>query len=117
MVFGVDGDLHIVADSGGAFAAGRHRTGVRIGQRDLLIRCLLDCLLHHLQGLHLLAQAGNLLLQPDRLGRGDIALFAVSSVERPQVTRNAGLHLFHPPGDLGNRIVLVAIAVLCSNSH
>jgi hypothetical protein len=24
MVLGVDGDLHIVADGGGAFAAGRH---------------------------------------------------------------------------------------------
>src|SRR4051812_29656689 len=47
-----------------------------------------------------LTQAGNLLLQPDRLGLGDIALFAIGSVERPQVTRDAGLDLFHPPGDL-----------------
>jgi hypothetical protein len=62
MVFGVDGDLHIVADSGGAFAAGRHRPGVGVGQRDLLVGRILDRLLHHLQGLHLLAQAGNLLL-------------------------------------------------------
>ena len=31
MVLGVDGDLHIVADGRGAFAAGRHRTVVGIG--------------------------------------------------------------------------------------
>ncbi len=109
MVLGIDGDLHIVADGGGAFAAGRHRTGIGVGQRDLLVRCVLDPLLHHLQGLHLLAQAGNLLLQSDRLGRGDIALFAVGSVERPQVMRDAGLDLLHPPGDLGDRVVLVAV--------
>jgi hypothetical protein len=56
-----------------------------------------------------LAQAGNLLLQPDRLGLGDIALFAVGPVQCPQVTRDAGVPLFHPPGDLGHRVVLVAI--------
>ena len=109
MVLGVDGDLHIVADGGGAFAAGRHRTGVGIGQRDLLVGCVLNRLLHHLQGLHLPAQAGNLLLQPDRLGLGDIALFAVGPVQRPQVTRDAGIDLLHPPGDLGDRVILVAV--------
>src|ERR1700751_2430619 len=82
MVLGVDGDLYIVADGGGTFAAGRHRTGVGVGQRDLLVGCVLNRLLHHLQGAHLPTQAGNLLLQPDRLGLGDIALFAVGSVHR-----------------------------------
>src|SRR6201987_4884106 len=82
MVLGIDGDLYIVADGSGAFAARRHRTGVGIGQRDLLGGCLLNRLLHYLQGAHLSAQAGNLLLQPDRLGLGDIALFAVGSVHR-----------------------------------
>jgi hypothetical protein len=54
----------------------------------LLVGGVLNGLLHHLQGEHLPAQAGNLLLlQPDRLGLGDIALFAVGSVQRPQVTR------------------------------
>src|ERR1700719_3279501 len=69
----------------------------------------LNRLLHHLQGLHLSAQAGNLLLQSTRLGLGDIALFAVGSVQRPQVTRDAGLDLLHPPADLGYGVVLVAI--------
>src|SRR5215469_2935531 len=109
MVLGVDGDLYIVADGSGAFAASSHRTGVGIGQRDLLIGCLLNRLLHHLQGLHLSAQAGNLLLQSDRLGLGDIALFAVGSVQCSQVPRDAGVDLLHPPNDLGDRVIFVAI--------
>src|SRR5262249_33288069 len=109
MVLGVDGDLYIVADGSGAFAASRHRTGVGIGQRDLLVGCVLNSPLHLLQGLHLPAQAGNLLLQPDRLGLGDIALFAVGLVQRSQVTRNAGVNLLHSPDDLGYRVILVAI--------
>src|SRR6516164_6669979 len=44
-----------------------------------------------MQGVHLPAQAGNLLLQPDRLGLGDTALFAVGLVQRSQVTRDAGV--------------------------
>jgi hypothetical protein len=65
----------------------------------LLVGRVLDGLLHHLQGVHLLAQPGNLLLQPDRLGLGDIALFAVGAVQRSQITRDAGVDLFDPPGD------------------
>ena len=48
MVLGVDDDLYIVADGSGAFAAGRHRTGVRIGQRDRLVGRVLNRLLDHL---------------------------------------------------------------------
>jgi hypothetical protein len=40
-VLGIDGDLHIVADNARALAAGRHRAGIGIGQRDLFVgRCL-----------------------------------------------------------------------------
>jgi hypothetical protein len=35
VVLGVDGDLSIVADGDGALAAGRHRSGIGVGQRDL----------------------------------------------------------------------------------
>src|SRR6516162_6291310 len=66
-------------------------------------------LLHRLQGLHLSAQAGNLRLQPARLGLGDIALFAVGSVQRPQVARDASVNLLRPPGDLGDRVILVRV--------
>src|SRR5439155_6757820 len=61
------------------------------------------------QSLDLSAQAGNLLLQPARLSLGDIALFAVGLVQRSQVTGDAGVDLLHPPGDLGDGVVLVSI--------
>lgn len=32
---GADGDLRVVTDGDGAFAAGRHRSGLGVGQRDL----------------------------------------------------------------------------------
>jgi hypothetical protein len=38
MMYGVDGDLDIVADDTGASTARRHRAGIGIGQRYLLIR-------------------------------------------------------------------------------
>jgi len=41
-VLRVDGDLHVVADGGSAFATGRHRSGVGIGQRDLLVGRVLN---------------------------------------------------------------------------
>ena len=37
VMFGIDGDLHIVADHARAAPAGRHRAAVGVGQRDLLI--------------------------------------------------------------------------------
>ena len=37
VMFGIDSDLHIVADHAGAAPAGRHRAAVRIGEPDLLI--------------------------------------------------------------------------------
>jgi hypothetical protein len=38
MKLGVDGNLNIVADDARAATAGRHRVGIRIGQRYLLVR-------------------------------------------------------------------------------
>jgi hypothetical protein len=38
VVFGVHSDLHVIADNARAAPAGRHRTRVGIGQRNLLIR-------------------------------------------------------------------------------
>jgi hypothetical protein len=36
-VLGIDGDLRIVADNASALTAGRHRTGIEIGQGDLFV--------------------------------------------------------------------------------
>ena len=35
----IDSGLHVVADHSGASAAGRHRPGIGIRQRYLLVRC------------------------------------------------------------------------------
>jgi transposase len=40
MVLGIDCGLHVVADDPGVLAARRHRTRIRIGQRDLLVLAL-----------------------------------------------------------------------------
>jgi hypothetical protein len=39
MMLGLDGNLDVVADDARASAAGRHRAGIRVGQRDLVVRC------------------------------------------------------------------------------
>jgi hypothetical protein len=96
MVLGVDGDLHIVADHAGSAPAGGHGPRIRIGQRDLLVGRVLNRLLHLLQGPHLSAQAGDLLLQADQLDFSDIVLVAVGPVQCRQVTRDAGVDLLAP---------------------
>jgi hypothetical protein len=82
MVLGVDGDLDIVTDDAGTSAAGRHRAGIGIGQRDLLVRHDEHLHLENLKTLHLLLQLLDLLLQAaglgfERLGR----LLPVGGVE------------------------------------
>ena len=52
LVLGVDGDLDVVTDDPAAAAAGRHRTGVRIGQRELLVGRGIKGRLQRLEGRH-----------------------------------------------------------------
>ena len=64
MMCGVDGDLDVIADDTGASTAGRHRAGIRIGQRDLPDPELASILyLENLETLHLLLQLRDLLFQ------------------------------------------------------
>jgi hypothetical protein len=100
VVFGVDRGLHVVADHAGSAPAGGHgaRTGVR--QRHLFVRRGLDLLFHRLQGLHLLAQAGDLVLDAGGLGLGDVAVFAVGPIQGRKVARDAGVDLVQALGDL-----------------
>jgi len=53
MMLGVNSDLDIVADDAGAFAAGRHRAGVGIGERNLFVGCRFHLPLHLFERLHL----------------------------------------------------------------
>src|ERR1700738_1973512 len=64
---------------------------------------------HLLQELHLATQAGNLVLDAGCLGFGEIASFAFSTVQRHEITHDAGVNLHHPLADLGHREVLVAV--------
>ena len=110
MMFGVDGDLDVVADDTGASAAGRHRAGIRIGQRYLLVRCGKHLHLENLETLHLLLQLRDLLFQAARLGFERLGrLLPVGGVELLQIARDALLDLRHAPLHLGAREVLVAV--------
>src|SRR6188472_4613500 len=110
MMCGVDGDLDVVANDPRAAAAGRHRAGIRIGQRYLLVRCGKHLHLENLEPLHLLLQHRDLLFQAARLGLERLGRrLPVGGVELLQIARNALLDLRHAPVHLGAREVLVAI--------
>jgi len=66
-------------------------------------------LFHRLESLHLPPQAGDLVLDAAGLGFGDVALFAVSSIQGRQIACDAGVHLLHALGDLGQCEVLVSV--------
>jgi hypothetical protein len=61
---------------------------------------------HRLESLHLPPQTGDLVLDAASLGFGDVALFAVSSIQGRQIARDAGVHLLHALGDLSQCEVL-----------
>ena len=110
MMFGVDGNLDVVADDAGAATAGRHRASIRIGQRYLLVRCGKHLHLEDLEPLHLLPQHRDLLFQTTRLGLERFArLLPVGSVKLLQIARDALLDLRHAPVHLGAREVLVRL--------
>ena len=62
MVPGIDGRLYVVANHAGPSAAGRHRVGIRVGQRQLLVRLLLQLDLDFAEVFHLLAEFFKLFL-------------------------------------------------------
>ena len=62
MMLCIDSRLHIVADNPSSLAIGRHCTSIWIGQRDLVIRRGLNGDFHLSKVLHLLLQAGELVL-------------------------------------------------------
>jgi hypothetical protein len=64
MMFGVDSDLHVIADDARAAAARCHRTTVGIGPRDLPIGRSKHLLLVDIKLAHLLLQLCQLLGEP-----------------------------------------------------
>ena len=65
VMLGIDGGLDVVADHAAPAPARRHRAGVWIGQRDLLVRRSAHRRLKGLERRHLLAKSRDLVLQPD----------------------------------------------------
>ena len=110
MMFGLDGNLDVVANDAGAAAAGRHRAGIGIGQRDLLVRRGKHVRLENREPPHLLLQLLDLLFEAARLGLERLGrLLPVGSVELLQIARHALLDLRHPPLHLRPREVPVAV--------
>src|SRR5262249_17904132 len=99
-----------VADNTGAAPARRHRAGIGIRQRYLLIRSGEHLHPENLEAMHLLLQLRDLLFQVARLGFKCLGrLLPVGGVELLQIARDTLLNLRHAPVHLGAREVLVAI--------
>ena len=108
VVLGIHCRLHVVADDAGSPAVGRHRAGVRIGQRDLLVRRGLDRDVHLAKVLHLLFQADELVLQTHFFGFRTLAFLPVGRVQRRHVPGDVCIDLLDPPLDGSLCVVLVA---------
>src|SRR4029453_499281 len=94
VMLGIDRNLDVVAHDTGASAAGRHRAGIGIGQRYLLVRCREHSRLEGMQALHLPFQLRDLLRQAARLGFERLGWFLpIGAVELLQITRDALLNL------------------------
>ena len=102
MMLGFDRNLDVVANDAGAAAAGRHRAGIGIGQRDLLVRGGEHLLPETLEPPHLLLQRLDLLFEAVRLGYEGLRRFLpVGSVELFKIARDALFDLRYAPLHLG----------------
>src|SRR5258708_39388969 len=94
MMLRIYGDLHVVADDAGAASARRHRTRIRIGQRNLLIGRGEHLLLDRSQALDLARELGKLLLEMRRPRRERFrGLLQIGGVRLARIPRP-------PPPDL-----------------
>lgn len=99
-MLGIDRALHVVTDD--AAAPCLHRTGIRVGQGNLLVGRLVELHLDLLERLHLRLQGRDLVPEWFGLGFGNIRFLSVGRVERNQVAIDARFNLFHPPLQLGD---------------
>ncbi len=107
---GVNGCLHVVADDAGAAPTGRHRAGIGIRERDLLIGHGEALLVDGLQALHLFGKRRDFFIEavdPHRAGLG--VLLAIGALKLMHIARDALLDLRHPPRHLALGEVAVAI--------
>src|SRR4030088_2103616 len=110
MMLSIHSDLHVVADDARATSARRHRTRIRVGQRNLLIGRGEHLLLDRSQALDLARELGKLLLEMCRLRSKRFRWFLqVGGVELAQIARHALLDLSKAALHLRAREVLVAV--------
>src|SRR5437899_3007880 len=97
MMLRIHSDLYVIADDARAAPARRHRTRIRVGQRNLLIGRGQHLLVDRFQTLHLGRQLGKLLLEVRRLrSEGFCWFLQVGGVELAQIPRHALLDLSKP---------------------
>jgi uncharacterized protein (UPF0548 family) len=90
MMLSVHGDLDVVAYEARASAARRHRTGVRIGQRSLLVGRGQHLFLDRREALHLTFEFRELLLEPRRLERQRLGrLLSIGRVELTEIPQRS----------------------------
>ena len=110
MMFGVDRDLHVVANDAGATPARRHGSRVRIGQRDLLIGRSQHLLLIGRELRHLLFQLNELFLEARRLQCERLRwLVTVGRIELAQIPRHTFFELRASAIDLAAREIPIPI--------
>jgi hypothetical protein len=93
MVLGIDRNLHVVPDDAGTAPTRRHRAGVRIGERDLLVGRGEHLFLDRREALHLNFEFREFFLEPRRLERERLRrLLPIRRVELAEIPRTPPSH-------------------------
>ena len=108
MVLGIDRGLHIVADDSGVLAARRHRTRIRVSQRDLLVLALHHLGIDRTELLDLFHQFHDFVLEPHNLCLWYRITTSVGSLQLRYVARDALVNPLKTPFHLGLGEVLIA---------
>ena len=110
MVLSIDRDLHVVPDDAGTAPARRHRAGVRIGERDLLVGRGEHLFFDRREAPHLTFEFREFLLETRRLERERLRrLLPIGRVELAEIARNAPFKLCPAPLHLSACEVPIAV--------
>lgn len=100
--------LNVISHNTRAAQVCRHGAGVRIGERDVLVRRLQDFLPDIPKLSELRLHCGDLVIQPRDFRFGDVALMKIGGVQRLQIPPNARFDLSVPVFELALGEVPVA---------
>jgi hypothetical protein len=107
MVLRIDSRLHVVADD--TAAARHHRTGIRVGQRNLFVRGIVELSFDPLKLFHLRFELGDFIFQAGSVWRGGARNLSISRIERSQITADARLDFFHASLQFGAGEIAVTV--------